>query len=475
MLRFKRSMSFLLSLVLCVAICGCTNGDNTESKKWREEPKKTVTDTKFVDKDGDFKFDTVKWEGPKGYTIVYPNGDNDAQNYAELIQKYFTAGYNVEVAVVSDAEKETAKEILVGRTNRKESNLNIATSDLQVSLENKKLVFDAGHSITLKSAVEKFLRLKPTDKKIPTFKLTTDFKDTVLDGYKYVWGDEFEGSDIDLTKWDFEERMGGSGKIEVSWDKDVIDVAEGRLKLHAINYFNELREGTRYKVPYSVVTKYKMNFKYGYAEIRARVPYYRGAWPSFWGLSLLGQAGTKSTGGVAYDPNKKVPYGTEVDIFEIFGSPNLVTPNVHKWYRPDVFNYGETFGLGEVNHTELRTKNLWDWKEKDVNLANLSNEYHLYGFEWTEKEMSFYVDGEKYYTLDIVNSYDQYQNMDGFHMPIFLMFNNHVFADDAFNMNLIEDHSLLPFCYYIDWCRVYQKPGVGELHIDDTPNTYAGR
>lgn len=469
-------MSVLLSTVLLLSLFGCTNrSGDTESKIWREEYKEIVSEEKFVDTDGDFEFDTTEWDGPEGYTVVYPNDDTYAQEYALLIKKYFDSLYGTKLTVVSDTQNPTEKEILIGKTNREESNLKIATSDLEVSIKNNKLVFDAGHTITLKSAVEKFLRLKPENKKIATFKLTTDFKDTVLDGYKYVWGDEFEGNGIDLTKWDFEERMAGSGQIEISWDKDVIDVADGRLKLHAINSFNELREGTRYKVPYSVVTKYKMNFKYGYAEIRARVPYYRGSWPSFWGLTLLGQAGTKATGGLAYDANKKVPYGVEVDIFEIFGSLNEVIPNVHKWYRSEVFNYGETFGLGEVNHSELNNRDIWNWKDKDVDLANLSNEYHLYGFEWTDKEMSFYVDGEKYYTLDIVNSYDLYQNMDGFHMPIFLMFNNHVFADDAFNKNLIEDHSLLPFCFYIDWCRVYQKPGVGELYIDNTPNEYAGR
>lgn len=475
-MRYKRSASILLSIALLLSLIGCTkSSEDTESKIWRDEYSNTESDKKFIDTDGDFKFEMVDWSGPEDYKIVYPSGDEDAHGYAMLIKNYFDSLCGTKMSVVSDGQNQNEKEILIGKTNRKESNRNIAISDLEVSLKNDKLVFDAGHTVTLKSAVDKFLRLKADNKKIAVFKITTDFKDTVLDGYKYVWGDEFEGNDIDLTKWDFEERMSGSGQIEISWDKDVVDVADGRLKLHAINYFDELREGTRYKVPYSVVTKYKMNFKYGYAEIRARVPYYRGSWPSFWGLSLLGQGGTKATGGLAYDEKKKVPYGVEVDIFEIFGSLNEVIPNVHKWYRSEVFNYGETFGLGEVNHTELSNKKIWDWKEKDVDLNNLSNEYHLYGFEWTDKEMSFYVDGEKYYTLDIVNSYDLYQNMDGFHMPIFLMFNNHVFADDAFNKNLIEEHSLLPFCYYIDWCRVYQKPGVGELYIDNTPNEYAGR
>ena len=90
--------------------------------------------------------------------------------------------------------------------------------------------------------------------------------------------------------------------------------------------------------------------------------------------------------------------------------------------------------------------------------------------------MMFYVDGTKYYTLNIVNTFDMFDDMSGFHSPIFLMFNNHVFADDlSWYGSLVKDHSLLPFCYYIDYIRVYQKPGVGELYIDDEPNSYEGR
>lgn len=435
---------------------------------------------KKVDNDGAFDYNTIDFDGFQNYCIIFPEGNRQAEECAKLIRDYCKCSLKTEILIASDTKCETEKEILVGKTNRSNYSDCLKVADLEVVYTNNKIQFLAGHDVTLKSAVEKFLRLKPTNKKIFTFKLETDFEAVVLDGYEYVWGDEFEGDDIDLTKWDFEARMGGNRNVVLSWEKDIINVEDGRLKLHAIVYNDPENSDVQYKVPYSVVTKYKMNYKYGYAEIRARIPFFKGAWPSFWGLSLVGQGGSHCDEGLAYDPKlaSEVPYGTEVDVFEVFGSESIVSPNVHKWYRVENESYQKAKAVGIETHTMLEDiPKDYDWANTNADLDNLSNEYHLYGFEWNEKEMSFYIDRKRYFTLDIVNSYDAFDDMSVFHMPIFLMFNNHVFAKDAWYMNLVEDDRLLPFCYYIDWLRVYQKRNDEncELYIDDTPRKYEGR
>ncbi len=474
----KNAISIFLSFCIVFGLSACGE-DKTGSKKrnWREPAKIEITEEKFVDKDGEFKYKTVDWAGPEGYIIVYPDSDFEAKKAANQLENYYES-LGVDISVTSDKTSETEKEILIGATNRSYSGTRLDASKLSISIKDNKLIFNAGHAVTLKSAVEKFIRTAPPKGKASTFQLTTDFKATVLDGYEYVWGDEFEGSELDMTKWDFEERMTGSGQVEISWDKDVVDVGDGRLKLHALNYFNPLREGTKYKVPYSVVTKYKMNYVYGYAEIRARVPFYKGSWPSFWSQIIGAMGGRSSEGGVAYDPKRieKAMYGVEVDIFEVFGNASKVVPNAHKAYISKWYDYDKIHGTKTGNHTVVTPVKIWDWAEKDVDLNTLSYQYHLYGFEWNEKEMSFYVDGEKYYTIDLVNSWDLCPDMSRFHEPLFLMFNNHVFADDmSYYENVVEDYDKMPFCYYIDWCRVYQKPNTGELHIDETPKYYEGR
>ena len=38
-----------------------------------------------------------------------------------------------------------------------------------------------------------------------------------------------------------------------------------------------------------------------------------------------------------------------------------------------------------------------------------------------------------------------------------------------------EAEEQLPSRYYIDWIRVYQKPGVGDIWIDENPKEYPDR
>ena len=484
----KRIACFVLVLIMALGLIGCgqetastptisapTNSD--ENKTYRDPAEMPEAAKPFIDTDGDFDYQTVDWNGPEGYVIVYPAGDNNAKAAATLLKEFYKSSCNIDLRIVTDKTNDTEKEILVGKTSRQESDKNINESDIKVSLTGKKLVFDGGHAVTLNSAVNKYIRLAPAKGKACLFTLKTDFESTVLDGYKYVWGDEFEGTDIDFTKWDFEERMSGSTKLEISWEKDVVDVNDGRLKLHGINTFNPLREGTLYKSPYSVVTKYKMNYVYGYAEIRARVPFEKGSWPSFWGLQIGANGGKNKVGGVAYDPEKaaNAKYGVEVDIFEVFGSETSLEPTIHRHYNTGVYNYSEIHKTDKNSYSDGSPVR-WNWEEKGVDLKTLSQQYHTYGFLWTEKEYSFFVDGEKYETIDITKSFDLCDDYQGFHEPLFLMFNNHVFADDMkYYENVVEDHSKMPFCYYIDWLRLYQKPGVGKLYIDTTPKTYVGR
>lgn len=478
MSTIRKITCLVLSLLLTFLIAAC---NDSSGKVWREEYKTTeVESEEFVDTDGEFYYETKDWEGPEGYVIVVPKNDINAKEYAVEIQKYYKKLCGTNLTIVTDSTAIQEKEIIVGYTNRNESTEKIKENNLSVSLNDKKLVFLAGHSVTLKSAIDKYIRLSPKINEVFTFDITTDFSSTMLDCYEYVWGDEFEGETIDFSKWDFINTTSSSKMVECSLDKDVINTEDGRLKLHVLHHFNPLREGTVYKIPQSFVTKYKMNYVYGYVEIRARLPFYKGAFPSFWGLSLGGQGGAHSQGGLAFDKedSDKWAYGVEIDIFEVFGSPTVV-PNAHKWYRVNNYNYDAIHNTTANNHTSIEKlipRYVWSWPVKKDSIPKISQEYHTYGFEWTEKEMSFYVDGKKYYSFDIINSFDEYNDMSKFHEPIYLILHNNVFTDEEGHWfaNLVEDPDTLPFCYYIDYIRLYQKPNFGKLYTDDKVNSYPG-
>lgn len=398
--------------------------------------------------------DVVVWDHPEVFSIIFPVGDNAVKDSALAVQRYFSKNYNVNLPVKSDTAAESPYEILVGKTNRKESNKNIAFNKYNVSVKDKKLIFDGGHKAMLDLAIQLFAEKKP--KNNPDAKLSgtvSDFKAKMLDGYEYVWGDEFRTKELDFTRWCLSAKMGGTEKIKVVSTRETIDMKNDNLVLTALKSANKAR--TEYLVPTSVVTQWNMMYTYGYCEIRAKVPNTIGVWPSFWTQSNTG-IGKRS----CFD------YFVEVDIFEVFGDPDgKFIPNLHKWYTAAAG--GKHIVSGAKHH---------------VPLNNSINEYHTFGYEWTPTEMSMYVDGKKYETYDITNPNTLNSNtskeMKGFHDPQFLIFNNHVFAKDAsYKPNLIENNEkALPSSYCIDYFRLYQKPGVGKIWTDyNVKYTYSER
>ena len=468
----KKTICLLLLTAICIGLVACggketaskpdSSSDTTSYREPYDSGEEEVVE--YVDTDGEFDSAEVDWDGPEGYVIVVPAGNTEAKKSATTLQGYF-ARQKVTLQIVSDKTSEVEKEILIGKTNRSDSKKDLKENQLEVKVVGKKLVFCGGHDVTVDSAVKKYTRFDYKKGKANTYALDTDFSTTLsyagLEDYKYVWGDEFEEAeydDINWTKWGFTHSMTGTNEIMTTQGRECTDIGDGRLKLFAINTYNIENTKVRYIVPWATSHRETMNFVYGYAEIRARVPFFKGAWPSYWGGSACD---IRNGDGTRFDA-----YHTEIDVFEIFGSDNTVTPNLHKWYEK--FDYAGTYGISE-NHTQWAGGRGY---YKFTNDQDPTHEYHLYGFEWTPTEMSMWVDGEKYNTFDISKSWDKDSSMQGFNEPSYLMFNNHVFSEDSsFKPNTVTDNvDMLPAEYFIDWYRVYQKKdGKSKIYINETP------
>ena len=248
-----------------------------------------------------------------------------------------------------------------------------------------------------------------------------------------VWSDEFNGTALDLKKWRFRRTMYGKDCV-YSNDTRTARVENGclHMQVHLSG-----RTDKKFMLSEGVSTLDTMAFKYGYLEMRARMPFRHGAWPSFWMQSA--------------QKYRTVPWMAETDIFEVFSNPNTVVANIHKW--------------GGGKHTMLPGGEGLPSRGFKFDEATINDEFHVYGFEWNPREMIFYVDGQPYYRcpIDEVHDFDTkvIPGMGGFHDPEGIIFNNEIFTPGhgwcPKGFELTEQDAF-PIDYWIDWVRLWQNP-----------------
>lgn len=174
----------------------------------------------------------------------------------------------------------------------------------------------------------------------------------VTDTLVMVWNDEFDGAQLDNSKWDFcpeWARQGGSW-----WSDDNAWVnGNGLLKLNVTERNDSVFCG-------AVRTHNKYNQKYGYFEVSCKVPQIQGGWAAFWMMPYGNNVGS--------DGND----GTELDIFESINGWNGKIQHALHWD-----------GYGADHQKD--SKSMTDWGLYD-------GEFHKFGMMWTPDEYIFYID-----------------------------------------------------------------------------------
>lgn len=255
-------------------------------------------------------------------------------------------------------------------------------------------------------------------------------------GRRLVWCDEFDGQALDPAKWGFRQTMHGADCVYTN-DSRTVRVEDGCLHLQVIPSGDA---GHPWMLPQGVTTHESMGFKYGYLEMRGRVPFRHGAWPSFWLTSTF--------------KFKNAPYEAEIDIIESFSSTNTVVYNLHKWTK-DGKRAMLPNGEGHASRSFV-------FPDAEA----LGGEFHVYGFEWTAAEMSFWIDGERYARVPVDEAHDfspdGFPGMGCFHDFQSVIFNNEIFSPcrywcpDKYRLSPDEP---LPIDYWIDWVRLWQGDG----------------
>lgn len=257
-------------------------------------------------------------------------------------------------------------------------------------------------------------------------------------GRNLVWHDEFEKDSLDKTKWSFERLMFNPGLVYDNSEKN-ITAENGMLHLKVT------KSGDKISTCNSVTTKNNMLFRYGYVEMRAKLPFCKGAWPSFW---LKGD-----TKYITVKENRN-NWFSEIDIVEVFSKLDTVSPNLHRWGKID----------GEECHEMLPPEvkgqpKRYTFKSHEI----AANEFHTYGMLWEKDKISFFVDDNMYFSADIDENClllnDKRNDTLGFHDPHYLIINNEVFTTDLSwypEGSPITANDDIDINYYVDYVRLYQ-------------------
>ena len=259
-----------------------------------------------------------------------------------------------------------------------------------------------------------------------------------------VWNDEFDSNTLDIAKWNLYDRMWG-GKRVVSTTND------RNFTLQNGNAVMQTYQENGFFFTHKTLTTFdRMSFRYGYLEICAKVPFSRGAFPAFWLQS-------------AYQ-HRTVDYMTEVDVFEVYKA-GYVESTLHKWYLKDPVK-------GPAVRHDWNTPISYEFPADRWNV--LSNEYHRWGFLWSPADIRMTVDGKVFAKYDITDAGDFQEGlgngtltgMGGFQDPMIINFTNWIgsgFRDPDW---VPGDGTEYPLTFSVDWIRLYQTPGMGELFDD---------
>ncbi len=487
----KKTICLLLVMALCVSLGGC------KKKKKQivivKRPASQVTDTtdNFVDdeteldeideevyesfrelaekndttapREKEYTVEPVGFSLSDEYTVVYPNGDIQLKQAAQKLVDYFSAN-GLKLIVVSDSSAAKDKEILVGNTNRLQSSL--AENQYAVSVVGNKLFFESGNFNGAIKAVLWFTSLKYQSGSVNTLTGQYEFSSTVerADGtYNFVWGDEFDGDTLDTNKWSLTTSISAESSFKLSRDPAALNVSDGLLKLTALRWLDADNNQIQAIAPYTVEGKRFMNFQYGYLEMKARIPFGEGAWPSLW---LSGACRQDSPVSTLFDRGDIIPsnFSAEIDIVEY----TTLQPNLHKWFYddPEVNELIKNIELDSERHSSygyVINKNKQKMTKSDLSLDPQQNYiYQTVGFEWTPNDMTVYLNGEKYFNYNWKESLqlDDLNDMSDFLNPVFIRLNNHLLPK-----NIPADFSSLPCEFFVEYVRLYQKPNTGGLWL----------
>lgn len=235
------------------------------------------------------------------------------------------------------------------------------------------------------------------------------------EGMDLVWSDEFDGTELNMSDWNFEIGNGrnGWGNLEAQYyTKENTSLVDGNLVIEA----RRETVGASNYTSSRITTEAKQEFQYGRIDVRAVMPSGNGMWPAIWMLGAnFAEVGWPRSG--------------EIDIMEMLGEQgdSKVYGTVH-WD-----NAGSNADFGGTTSLDSGT---------------LNDEYHVYSIVWDETFITWYIDDKQFHAIDISPD-----GLEEFRNKFFFILNVAVGGDKG-----AGDPANTPFPQWmiVDYIRVFQ-------------------
>jgi len=319
---------------------------------------------------------------------------------------------------------------------------------------------------------------------------------TVYTGYSLLWNDEFDGSQIDVSKWNFETGTGvdgnfGTGQLDRA-RPDNATIAGGvtgasgsclaivtKKEAYVDRNYTSARLNTKDKGAWGPGHRIE-------ARVWARDVRYKGQGFAFWMMPAEIPAGQTSL---------MWPQGGEIDIMEYVGTiPNHNLGSVHyawSWENNQYqsWNHGHKGGYYSYEEKQVPAVNpaYGGWPAPITDLNTGSGGFHIYRIDWYADRMEFALDDQVYH-IHYFNDGDAFNNgvPDGqdqdaktmisgkrtfvseyshhfsewqpFSHKFFILLTAGVGGNDNQTYGgAIVSNAVFPCTTFIDWVRVYKR------------------
>lgn len=239
-----------------------------------------------------------------------------------------------------------------------------------------------------------------------------DYPDMTL-----VWEEEFTGTSLDTTSWNYKVGGHGWGNNELQYYRpENTSLRDGNLVITVRREDYENRQYTSSRL----TTKGKREFKFGRIDIRAALPEGQGIWPALWMM------------GKNYQASAPWPTCGEIDLMEFLG------------HQTDTI-YGTAHFTNKQNHHGFRGGNL-----AFTGPGDYTDTYHVFSLLWEPGHLRWLIDNEQYFEYSLEGSDAEPWPFDN---DFFFLVNCAVGGNWPGNP---DSTTVFPQHFYVDYIRVFQ-------------------